>query len=86
MDHRHLRLLAAGAALEDLDPAERVMFEAHATTCPTCRSLARDLGETLAELACSLPTAAPPAMLLGRIVASLRPDPARGGVAHRGPV
>ncbi len=77
MDHRRLRMLAAGAALGDLDPAERVTFVAHLMTCPACRALKASLGDVMADLACLLPEVQPPPTLRAEILASLRP-PAAG--------
>jgi hypothetical protein len=63
MDHGTLRQLAAGAALNDLDPAERREFDAHIRWCVACTDLARDLDDVLGELALATPEmAAPPAL------------------------
>jgi len=79
MDHGTLRRLAAGAALDDLDPAERRTFDAHVRGCAACTSLARDLDDVVGELALVAPEMAPPAALRGSILRALpgisdRPD------------
>lgn len=71
MDHGSIRLLAAGAALDDLDPAERADYDRHLAGCTTCRSLAADLDEVVADLALVAPTIAPPSSLRGDVLAVL---------------
>lgn len=80
MDHRRHSLLAAGAALDDLDPAERVTFQAHAMTCPACRALRTSLYDVMADLALFLPEIEPPPALRASILRSLQgpTDPAAG--------
>ena len=72
MDHGSLRLLGAGAALDDLDPAERHAYEAHLPGCRSCRRLARELDATLADLAFGVPGMAPPATLRASVMGALR--------------
>ena len=71
MDHGTLRQLAAGAALDDLDPAEQREFEAHLQWCVACSGLVRDLDDVLAELALATPEIAPPPALGGAILRAL---------------
>lgn len=57
-------LLAAGAALADLDPAEHAAYEEHRRTCAACRSLEQDLDRVVADLALAVPERTPPPDLL----------------------
>lgn len=72
MDHGPLRLLAAGAALDDLDVAERAEYDRHLTGCPACRMLAGDLDDVVADLALVAPTVEPPVSLRGDVLAAIR--------------
>jgi hypothetical protein len=65
--HEGDRLLAAGAALDDLSPDERAAFESHAATCADCRTLELELGSVLADLALAAPERKPPADLFAGI-------------------
>lgn len=77
MDHGPVRLLAAGAALDDLDAAERVDYDRHLAGCGACQSLAADLDDVIADLALVAPTLAPPSSLRDDVLAALqRPTPA----------
>ena len=49
-DHHAFRELAAGAALDDLSPFERIRFGIHARTCRACAALRRDLVDTTSML------------------------------------
>ena len=71
MDHGTLRQLAAGAALDDLDPAERRELDAHLRWCVACAGLARDLDDVLGELALATPEMAPPPGLRSSILRAL---------------
>ena len=71
MDHGTLRQLAAGAALDDLDPAERQELDAHLGWCVACDGLARELDDVLGELALAAPEMAPPAALRTSILRAL---------------
>jgi len=71
MDHGTLRQLAAGAALDDLDPAERREFDAHVGWCASCTGLARDLDDVLGELALATPGMAPPPGLRNAVMNAL---------------
>lgn len=83
MDHGSIRLLAAGAALDDLDPAERVDYDRHLAGCGACRSLAADLDEVVADLALVAPTLVPPISLRGDVLAALRGPAAAVGADSR---
>lgn len=72
MDHEALRQIAAGAALDDLDPAERRTFDAHVRGCRACDRLAQDLGDVIGDLALLAPEIAPPATL-GRSILHVLP-------------
>jgi hypothetical protein len=76
VDHLALRELAAGAALDDLDPAERHALDAHLATCAPCRALATDLDDVLGELALVAPALEPPRGMRAAVLAAVR-EPAR---------
>ncbi len=71
MDHRAFRELAAGAALDDLDDAERASLDAHLASCSPCREEARGLVDTAGLLAYAVPTRRPPAALRGGVLAAI---------------
>ena len=71
MDHRTHRELAAGAALDDLDAAERRTFEAHLAGCRDCATLSHDLVEVLGDLALLAPVRTPPLALRGSVVGAV---------------
>jgi hypothetical protein len=72
VDHGNLRQLAAGAALDDLDPRERADLDAHLATCRSCQALAAELDGVLADLALVAPEVRPPASLKGDVLAAIR--------------
>lgn len=74
IDHESYRLLAAGAALDDLAPDERRLYEAHDGICPDCRELEDDLGGILVDLALAGPERMPPPSLLPGILRALPRD------------
>lgn len=90
MDHAVLRELTAGAALDDLDPAERAELGAHIAACDGCVALANDLGDVLADLALVAPELRPPATLQRDLLAAIRAEssvaPAFTSVGGREPV
>jgi anti-sigma factor RsiW len=67
MTHATAVLLAAGAALGDLDPAERAAYEAHRAACGACRRLEAELGAVVADLALVPPGRVPPPLVLAGI-------------------
>ena len=67
MTHAAALLLAAGAALDDLDPRERAAYQAHRADCPGCRRVETELGGILADLALAVPGRVPPPSLLDGI-------------------
>jgi hypothetical protein len=71
MDHGTFRELAAGAALDDLDPAERAALDAHLGACPPCRDVARELVDSAGMLAYAVPRRTPPLALLGGVLAAV---------------
>ncbi len=71
MDHRTFRELAAGAALDDLDDAERASLDVHLAFCSPCRSEARELVDTAGLLSFAVPSRRPPASLRGGILAAI---------------
>jgi hypothetical protein len=70
--HRELRLLAAGAALEDLDPAEAATFDRHRAGCGGCASLIHDLDAILADLALIANPLSPPSALQREVLEAIR--------------
>lgn len=84
MDHTTLRELTAGAALDDLDPAERAELDRHLATCQDCRALAGQLDDVLADLALLSPGIRPPSGLRGQVLTALR-DPIPVAYERSGP-
>ena len=72
MDHAALRELAAGAALEDLEPLERLALDQHLAACRDCRALAAELDQLMADLALVSEDREPPASLHGDVLAAIR--------------
>jgi anti-sigma factor RsiW len=72
MDHAALRELTAGAALEDLEPLERMALDEHLATCTECRGLAAELDELMADLALAAETREPPATLERGVLDAIR--------------
>ncbi len=72
MDHGSLQQLAAGAALDDLDPVERAELDAHLASCASCTALSAELDAVLADLALAAPALRPPATLKGEVLSALR--------------
>ncbi|MFD3734755.1 anti-sigma factor domain-containing protein [Streptomyces sp. NPDC058632] len=73
-DRGDLHSLAAPYALDALEPAERVRFERHLTTCRRCAAEVRVLAEDAVRLAWSTAAPAPPA-LRDRVMAAVRTTP-----------
>lgn len=71
MDHGTYRELAAGAALDDLDPTERASLDAHVAACAPCGADARALVDTAGMLAYAVPRRTPPASLGGSVLAAI---------------
>lgn len=69
-----LHSLAAPYALDALEPAERVRFERHLSTCRRCAAEVRVLAEDAVRLAWSTAAPAPPA-LRDRVLAAVRTTP-----------
>ena len=74
MNHATAALLAAGAALDDLTPAERAAYDAHRAGCPACRHLETELAGILADLALAAPGRVPPPSVLAGIRQAIRVD------------
>ncbi len=71
MDHGTYRELAGGAALDDLDPAERARFDDHLGGCADCRASARELVDVTGLLALAVPHRAPPPSLRDAVLAAV---------------
>ena len=76
-EHAALRELAAGAALDDLDPLERRLLDVHRARCAACRVLEREFGDVLANLGLTAPTRRPPVELRERVLRAIK-EPDRG--------
>ena len=72
MDHGALAQLAAGAALGDLEVAEREELDRHLPSCSSCQALSADLDEVVCDLSLAAPTVWPPSSLRRDILAALR--------------
>lgn len=71
MDHGALAQFAAGAALGDLEAAEREELDRHLPSCSSCQELTTDLDDVVEELALAAPTIWPPSSLRADILAAL---------------
>jgi hypothetical protein len=74
-DHSAFDELAAGHALDGLEPADEQRFLRHAEQCPRCRQSAADFRQVAAALARTAPPAEPSADLGARIRAAVLADP-----------
>jgi len=72
MDHAAFRELAAGAVLEDLDPAELQHLDRHLAGCPACAAVAEQLHDVVWDLALLTPEIAPPAGLQASVIDAVR--------------
>lgn len=72
MDHALIQQFAAGAALDDLDRAERGELDRHLAGCMTCARLAVDLESVVADLALAVPDVRPPSSLRSSVLSALR--------------
>jgi hypothetical protein len=79
------QLLAAGAALDDLEPAERSAWNAHRAGCRDCAVLESELGMVLADLALVVPERIPPPDLFAGIRLAIEAEESRGGRQTGGP-
>jgi anti-sigma-K factor RskA len=82
-EHSELGELAAGYALNALEPADEQRFLRHAAGCPDCQRVMAEFGEVAAALAETAPPAEPSEDLGLRIMAATRPG--RGGIAADAP-
>ena len=72
--HSRFDELAAGYALDALEPAEEQSFLAHAEQCPYCRRQAAAFREVAGAMAETSPPAQPSEQLGGRILAAMLAD------------
>lgn len=85
MIHREAELLlVAGAALGDLEPAERTAYESHRAGCRECAVLEDELGMVLADLALIVPERMPPPDLFAGIRLAIDAEEARAGRGSSG--
>ena len=81
MDHRAFRELAAGAALDGLEPTETATLAGHFATCAACRHDAIALADVAGLVALAAPARRPPGTLRGSVLAAIavadRPAPPR---------
>jgi anti-sigma-K factor RskA len=75
MTNEDLHELAAGFALDALDPDDRRAFESHLAGCERCRTELAGLSETVGALALSVDGPAPPVALRERILTAAREEP-----------
>ncbi|MDR3544455.1 MAG: anti-sigma factor [Candidatus Limnocylindrales bacterium] len=71
MDHRVFRELAAGAALDDLEPTETATLAGHLATCATCRRDSIALADVAGLVALAAPARRPPETLRGSVLAAI---------------
>jgi anti-sigma-K factor RskA len=67
LNHSDYEQLAAGFALDALEPDDEQEFQGHLEGCPTCKASVRELDEVVAGLAFAAPRAGPPASLRAAI-------------------
>jgi anti-sigma-K factor RskA len=67
MNHSDYEQLAAGFAIDALEPDDEQAFQRHLEGCPTCKVGVRELDELAASLAYVLPRAGPPPSLRAAI-------------------
>ena len=67
--------LAAGMALNAIDPRDVVRVDEHATQCPDCALKLREFLETAAALGAQVPQVDPPAALRDRVLDAVRHTP-----------
>jgi anti-sigma-K factor RskA len=65
---------AAAYALGALTPAERGLFEVHLANCTLCAAEVRSFAPVVAELAMTIPSAAPSPAVRDRLLAAIRPS------------
>jgi predicted anti-sigma-YlaC factor YlaD len=75
VSHRRYLELAAGGALDDLEPDERALLEQHLAECGSCRLGARDIGEVVTALGMAAPRRAVPTDTWGSILSAIREAP-----------
>jgi anti-sigma-K factor RskA len=76
-EHAQFDELAAGYALDALDPQDELRFGEHAAECERCQATLAAYAEVTAALAASVPDGLPSAGLGERIMAAVRADPTR---------
>ena len=81
-DHAPFEELAAGYALDALEPADEQLFHEHARGCPDCSRILAGFRDVAAALAETAPPAAPSPQLADRIMAVARAG--RAGEAATG--
>jgi anti-sigma-K factor RskA len=74
--HAEFGELAAGYALDALEPADEQRFLRHAADCPRCRALVADFRQVTEALAETAPPAEPSSDFDDRVLAATRPRPA----------
>ena len=76
IDHEAGMLLAAGAALDDLEPDEWAAWDAHRDGCVECARTEGDLATIVMDLALTVPERRPPPELLAGIRLAIDETPA----------
>ena len=72
--HERFEELAAGFALDALDPEDRRAFEAHLESCPECAELLAGFLAAASTLATGVPQQQPPAGLRDRVMQAVRAE------------
>ena len=73
--HDRIAGLLEEYALGQLPPEQQAEVDVHVRDCPTCVVALRDINESLALLAETVPAVQPPASLKARVLASLAEEP-----------
>lgn len=74
-DHQAIADLAAGYALDALEPEEARLLEAHLPTCPSCREAVAEMRAVAALLPLAVEPVEPPAHLKRELFARLQEHP-----------
>lgn len=77
-NHEQIVELAAGYALEALEPEEAQILEAHLPTCPECREAVAEMRGVVSLLPYTVPLIEPPADLKARLLERIRGDQGEG--------
>lgn len=82
--HDQYEALAVAWAIDALEPADQVAFEAHRDGCGLCAAAVLTAMQVATELAYGVPDVEPPAFLRQRVLAAATPRPPAPGVSPEG--